>query len=159
MIVKRQNSRSPETVFVAFRNVGATSITMNQAVCYLISGASVTAGSGNFNAVQPVTAHLAGFGGIARSTVAINGVGLATAYGYHASIQVSANAGSVTIGAGSVLIPVTATGGMTSIAGTSVGFGTVRYAISGAAVGTTVLGGASASIQEGWFDNNTVRAL
>src|SRR3990167_5173204 len=100
MIIKANNDRSPETAFVAFRNVdGGGSITHNRAMCFMVSGVSVTAGSGNFNAVSPITAHLAGFGGIARSSVAINGVGLATAYGYHASIQVSANAGSVTIGA------------------------------------------------------------
>lgn len=154
MIIKMNNDRSPETVFVAFRNVGATSVTTNEALCYLISGASVTAGSGKFNAVQPVTAHLAGFGGIARSTVAINGVGIATAWGYQASILMSANPGSVTIGTGSVLIPVTATGGMTSIAGTTVAFATVRYAINGAALSTT-----TASAFTGWFDNCTIHAL
>lgn len=158
MIIKQNNNRSPETVFVAFRNVGASSITQNDAVCYLISGASVTAGSGNFNAVQPVTAHLAGFGGVARRSVAVNGVGLATAYGYHASILMSANPTSCTIGAGSVLIPVTGTGGMNSMSSglVAVAGGTLisKYAISGAALSTT-----TASAFTGWFDNCTVRAL
>ena len=156
MIIKPMNDRSPETAFVAFRNVGASSITQNDAVCFLISGASVTAGSGNFNAVSPITAHLAGFGGIARSSVAINGVGIATAYGYHGSIFVSQEVGSITIALGNVLLAVTATGGMSSIDGAAnptynQGLG---YAITG-----TDIAGLSISNPNAWFQNCTVRAI
>ena len=156
MIIKRQNARSPETVFVAFRNVdGGGSITQNMGVCYLVSGASVTAGSGVFNAVLPVTAHLAGFTGIARSSVPINGVGLATVWGYHNSILASQEVGSITINAGNLLNVVTATGGLSSIGGATFDWANMKYAITGAA-----LGAAGISLNTNpYFDNCTVRAL
>lgn len=156
MIIKRQNGRSPETVFVAFKNVdGGGSITVNTGMCYLISGASVTAGSGNFNAVNPITAHLQGFGGIARSSVPINGVGLATAYGYHNSIAASLEVGSITINAGNLLVVVTATGGLSSIGGATFDWANMKYAITGAALGAAGISlGTNAN-----FDNCTVRAL
>ena len=156
MIIKRQNDRSPETVFVAFKNVdGSGSITQNTAFCYLISGASVTAGSGNFNAVIPVTAHLGGFGGIARSSVPINGIGIATAYGYHTSILVSQEVGSITINAGEALIPVTATGGMSSIGGATLSWPNSKFAFTG----DTQAGLSISNPTAAYFNNNTVRAI
>jgi hypothetical protein len=155
MVIKPMNDRSPETAFVAFRNVdGSGSITQNMAINYLISGASVTAGSGNFNAVLPATAHLQGFGGIARSSVPVNGTGLATAFGYHNSILCSQEVGSITINAGNLLICVTATGGMSSIGGATYDWVNNKYAITGAA-----LAAANISNAGGYFDNCTVRAL
>lgn len=157
MIIKPMNDRSPETAFVAFRNVdGGGSITQNSALCFLISGASVTAGSGNFNAVLPASAHLHGFGGIARSTVPINGTGIATAYGYHTSILVSQEVGSLTINAGDALIPVNAAlGGMSSIGGVTNYFLTNKYAVTGDAQAGLSLSNPTAA----YFNNNTVRAL
>ena len=156
MIIKRQNDRSPETILVAFRNVdGGGSITQNTAFCYLTSGASVTAGSGNFNAVIPIAAHINGFGGIARSSVPINGTGIATAYGYHTSILVSQEVGSLTINAGDALIPVTATGGMSSIGGVTVYFATNKYAITG----DTQAGLSVSNPTASYFNNNTVRCI
>ena len=156
MIIKPMNERSPEVALVAFRNVdGGGSITQNMAFNYLVSGASVTAGSGNFNAVLPVTAHIAGFGGIARFSVPINGTGIATAYGYHASILASQEVGSITINAGNLLNAVTATGGMSSIGGATFDWANMKYAITGAA-----LGAAGISLNTNpYFDNCTVRAL
>ena len=156
MIIKPMNDRSPETAFVAFRNVdGAGSITQNMALNFLISGASVTAGSGNLNAVLPTTAHISGFGGIARFSVAINGTGVATAYGYHNSILASLEVGSITINAGNLLNAVTATGGMSSIGGATFDWANMRFAVTGAALGASAI---SLGTQP-YFDNCTVRAL
>ena len=155
MIIKPMNDRSPETAFVAFRNVdGGGSITQNMAINFLISGASVTAGSGNYNAVLPITAHLQGFGGIARYSVPINGTGSAVAYGYQNSILCSQEVGSITINAGNLLIAVTATGGLSSIGGATFDWANMRYAITGAA-----LAAANISNAGGYFDNCQVRAL
>ena len=156
MIIKPMNDRSPETVFVAFRNVdGGGSITQNMALNFLISGASVTAGSGNLNAVLPITAHISGFGGIARFSVPINGTGIATAYGYHNSILASLEVGSITINAGNLLNAVTATGGMSSIGGATFDWTNMRFAVTGAALGASAI---SLGTQP-YFDNCTVRAL
>ena len=156
MIIKPMNDRSPETVFVSFRNVdGAGSITQNMAFTFLISGASVTAGSGNFNAVLPATAHLQGFGGIAaRYSVPINGTGIGTAYGYQGSILCSQEVGSITINAGNLLIAVNGTGGLSSIGGATFDWANMKYAITGAA-----LAAANISNAGGYFDNCTVRTL
>ena len=156
MIIKRQNDRSPETVFVAFANVdGGGSITQNAAVCYLTSGASVTAGKGFFNAVNPITAHLGGFTGIARSSVPINGIGVATAYGYHTSILVSQEVGSITINLGEALIPVTATGGMSSIGGATLSWLNSKFAVTGDNQAGLSLSNPTAA----YFNNCTVRAI
>lgn len=156
MIIKPMNDRSPETAFVAFRNVdGGGSITQNSPLCFLISGASVTAGSGNLNAVNPIAAHIRGFGGIARSSVPINGTGIATAYGYHTSILVSQEVGSLTINAGDALIPVTAALGMSSVGGVTDYLLTNVYAITGDAQAGLSVSNPTAA----YFNNCLIRAL
>ena len=148
MIIKENNDRSAETVFTAFRNVdGAGSITSRTAVCFTVDGNSAT----GFPAIHSRTAAFPGFGGLAQTSVAINGYGLMTSWGNHASVLISNEGTSITITAGNVLTLVDGTGfGMSSVGGVTLSFLNGKTVIQ-----TTTLTVSAA----GYADNVFVRAL
>jgi len=149
MIIKKNNDRTAELVLVAFRNVdGAGSLTANLPSCYTVDGNSAT----GFPAIHSRTAAFPGFGGLVRTSVAINGYGLATAWGNHISVLISNEGSSITITAGDVLTLVNGTGlGMSSVGGVTLSF------LNGKTVVQTTTLTVSAASQ--YADNVFVRAL
>jgi len=97
----QQLAREAESVNIVFKNVdGGGSITTGKGVAHA-TGASLDGVS-----VVPATAALqAGFVGIAKQDVPINGYGLATVWGYVASVEISNVGSSLTITRGDVLKP------------------------------------------------------
>lgn len=101
MLIQQLNRIDPERVQISIKNVdGSGSITTGQGVAFPISGASIDGIS-----VVKATGTLArGFVGVATQDIAINGYGMATAWGYVNSVQISNVGTSITITAGDQLL-------------------------------------------------------
>lgn len=126
MILKFNNTRSADTIQIPFKCVEAKSITQNSGVA-LCNASSVD----GISAVQPTSGTLKSLIGVATSTVASNGYGLAKAWGYQASVKLSNEGTSITITAGDAVVATTADLGFTSVG--SGAWSTARYIT----VGTT----------------------
>lgn len=101
MLIQQLNRTDPERVQVMFKNVdGGGSVTTGLGVCFPISGASID----GISAVKSTGALARGFFGVATQDVAINGFGLATAWGYVNSVQISNVGTSITVTAGDQLL-------------------------------------------------------
>jgi hypothetical protein len=127
MILKFNNTRSADTIQIAFKCVEAKSITQNSGVT-LCNASSID----GINAVQPAAGTLKSIIGVASSTVASNGYGLAKAWGYQASVKLSNEGTSITITAGDMVIASLADLGFTSVGG-----GTYTAVARYISVGTT----------------------
>lgn len=101
---------SPEAVDVVFTNVSASSVTLGFPCAITTTAASLD----GQNAVLPATSNLLTFYGIALKSVPANGVGLARAFGYCASVAIYAHGTSVTTGAGVAMGPAAASLGVSS---------------------------------------------
>lgn len=92
----------PDRVMIVVKNVdGSGSITTGLGVAFPGSGASID----GIGVVKHTAALTKGFAGIAAGDIPINGVGLATVWGYAASVQISNVGTSITITAGDILRP------------------------------------------------------
>ncbi len=102
MLIQQLNRADPERVQIMVKNVdGGGSVTTGYGVCIPASGASID----GISVVKATAALQRGFIGVATQDIAINGYGLATAWGYVNSVQISNVGSSITITAGNVLIP------------------------------------------------------
>ena len=127
MQIQQINPTDAEKVFLTFRNVdGSGSITVNDPVCVAVDGNSVN----GVNATYPAAVSIKSWIGIANKTVAINGYGLAQAWGYRDSIKVSNETTSITITAGDALTPIATAVGMSSVGGATLAYTNMPYAIA-----------------------------
>jgi len=102
MQIQQLNKNSADRVLIVVKNVdGGGSITTGLAVALCEAGASID----GVSAVKLTGARGKGFAGIAAGDIAINAFGLVTAWGYAASVQISAVGSSITVTAGDVLKP------------------------------------------------------
>ena len=115
MLIQQINKTDADRILILVKNVdGSGSITTGFGAALVATNASGT----GFNAVR--TASTAGavggqFCGIALQDIAINAVGLVTAWGFAASIALSQSVGSWTITGGDTLIPAAVAGTFTSV--------------------------------------------
>lgn len=101
MLIQQVNRADPERVQIAFKNVdGSGSITTGYGIAFPISGASID----GISVVKATGALARGFAGVSTQDVAINSFGLATAWGYVNSVQISNVGSSITITAGDQLL-------------------------------------------------------
>ena len=101
MIIQQLNRTDPERVQLQFKNVdGGGSITTGYGVAFPITGASID----GISVVKATAALARGFIGVSVQDVPINGYGLATAWGYVNSVQISNVGSSITITAGDQLL-------------------------------------------------------
>ncbi len=101
MLVQQLNRTDPERIQIMVKNVdGGGSITTGLGVAFPISGASID----GISSVRATAALARGFVGVATQDIAINGFGLATAWGYVNSVQISNVGTSITITAGDQLL-------------------------------------------------------
>ena len=104
-------SSDPERVLINIKNVdGGGSVTTGMGACIVFTAAS---GDG-IGAVKATKALSRTFAGVANGDIAINALGLVTAYGYAASVLISQSVGSWTITAGDCL-QTGGTGAFTSV--------------------------------------------
>jgi len=102
MLVQQLNRTDPEVVKLSFKNVdGSGSVTTGWGVAFPITGASID----GVSAVKVTGALSRGFFGVSTQDVAINGFGLAVAWGFCNSVQISNVGTSITITGGDVLRP------------------------------------------------------
>lgn len=100
MLIQQLNRSDAERVFLSVRNVdGAGSLTTGRGVALVEAGASIDGNS----AVASTGARAKGFCGVAFKDIAINDYGLAIAWGYAGSVELSQSVGSWTITRGDVL--------------------------------------------------------
>lgn len=99
-----------EAVDVVFTNVSASSVTLGYPVAITTTAASLDGQNG----VLPAAANLFSFYGIALKNVPANGIGLARAFGYCASVAIYAHGTSVTTGAGVAIGPAAGSLGVSS---------------------------------------------
>ena len=94
------NGQVADVIDVSVKCVdGGGSFTINDPVCFVVAGASVDGISALGG--TPATS----WAGIARSNIAINGYGVARAWGYQASVRLSHEGSSLTITAGDCMYP------------------------------------------------------
>lgn len=123
MLIQQLNRTDPEKVQLMIKNVdGGGSITTGLGVCFPVSGASID----GISVVKATAALQRGFIGVATQDIAINGFGLATAWGYVNSVQLSNVGTSITITAGNVLIPSAIAGQFFSVV-TDAAMSTLMY--------------------------------
>lgn len=102
MLIQQLNRTDPERIQIMVKNVdGSGSITTGLGVTLCDAGNSI---DGN-GAVKYAATNLKGFCGVAAQDIAINSFGRVTAWGYAASVQVSAVGTSITTTAGDIWIP------------------------------------------------------
>lgn len=100
MLVQQLNQKDPERVVISIKNVdGSGSITTGMGVAYPITGASID----GVSVVKSTAALARGFTGVAINDIAINGFGMAVAWGYVNSVQISNVGTSITVTAGDQL--------------------------------------------------------
>lgn len=99
-LIQQLNRSDADRILISVRNVdGAGSLTTGRGVALVEAGASIDG-----NAAVASTAGAAkGFCGVAFKDIAINDYGLAIAWGYAASVEISQSVGSWTITRGDVL--------------------------------------------------------
>jgi hypothetical protein len=123
MLIQQLNRTDPEKVQIMVKNVdGSGSITTGYGVCWPTSGASID----GISSVKATAALQRGFIGVANQDIAINGFGLATAWGMVNSVQISNVGSSITITAGNVLIPGAVAGTFFSVV-TDAAMSTLMY--------------------------------
>lgn len=128
MQIQQINSTDPEKVYVAVKNVSASSLTTGYAVALAIAGNS-------FDGVNAVladsddTGNLPGFIGVARADIASNSNGQVISAGFAASVFLSHVGSSITINQGDPLVPGKAPGGLASLAPTYAASG-FRYVLA-----------------------------
>lgn len=127
MILKRLSGNTAEVVRVEFKVAESTgSITANSPVCYHVDGSSADGISGG----QPAAANLKAWAGVAVRTVAINGYGQATIWGYVSSVKLSNEGSDVTINAGDAMFPIAGTNlGVSSVGGSTLSYLNMKYGI------------------------------
>lgn len=102
MLIQQLNRQDPERVQIIVKNVdGSGSITTGYGVAFPSSGASID----GISAVKATAALQKGFVGVVTQDIGINGFGLATAWGFVNSVQISNVGTSITITGGDTLIP------------------------------------------------------
>lgn len=99
MQIQQLNKSDAEKVFIVVKNVEASSLTTGLGVALCEAGASID----GLSAVRSTVARAKGFAGVAVQDIPVNGFGLVQAYGYCASVQISAVGTSITVTAGDVL--------------------------------------------------------
>jgi len=123
MLIQQLNRADAEKIQIMVKNVdGGGSITTGLGVCIPSSGASID----GISVVKSTAALQRGFIGVATQDIAINGYGLATAWGYVNSVQISNVGTSITITAGNVLIPGAVAGTFFSVV-TDAAMSTLMY--------------------------------
>lgn len=101
MLIQQLNRVDAEKIQVAFKNVdGSGSITTGWGIALPITGASID----GISVVKATGALARGFMGVSVQDVAINAFGLATAWGFVNSVQISNVGTSITITAGDHLL-------------------------------------------------------
>lgn len=107
MLIQQLNRTDAEKVQLMVKNVdGGGSITTGLGAMYVTAGASID----GISSVRATAGGVKGFVGVATQDIAINGFGLATAWGFVNSVQISNVGTSITITAGDTLIPGAAAG-------------------------------------------------
>lgn len=102
MLIQQLNRTDAEKVQIMVKNVdGSGSITTGYGVMFATAGASID----GISSTKLTGAAVKGFVGVATQDIAINGFGLATAWGFVNSVQLSNVGSSITITAGDTLIP------------------------------------------------------
>lgn len=100
MLIAQLNRTDAERIQLVFTNVdGGGSVTTGMGVCLVQTGASIDGVSG----VKSTLANWGGFIGVSSSDIAINGYGLATAWGIAASVALSNVGTSITVTRGDYL--------------------------------------------------------
>lgn len=100
MLIQQLNRTDGESVRIAFKNVdGGGSITTGFGVKLVTTAASFDGVSCN----QATAADMKNFNGVAVRDVPINGFGIATIWGYAASVVISNVGTSITVTAGDIL--------------------------------------------------------
>lgn len=100
MLMQQLNRTDAERVQIVVKNVdGGGSITTGLGVAFPGSGASID----GISSVRATAALQRSFVGVATQDIAINGFGLATAWGFVNSVQISNVGTSITITAGDTL--------------------------------------------------------
>lgn len=102
MMIPHVVQTEPDKVFVNFLNVQAVTVNAGDSIVWDVGTAD------GVRATQPVAATLSLFLGVVDTDTAASAYGLAQCYGYRSGALVS-NATSVSILAGDILVPVTAT--------------------------------------------------
>lgn len=126
MEIQLVNRADAEKIYMAFKNVEASSITVHDPVCLAVAGNSVDGVSSTY----PAAASLKAWIGISDSTVAANSFGRAQCYGYRDSIKVSNETTSITITAGDALFPIAGSVGVSSVGGATLSYLNMPYAIA-----------------------------
>lgn len=136
MLIQQLNRTDPEVILYNIKNVdGGGSITTGMGVALVATAAS---GDG-INAVRSTNALANAFAGVAKGDIAINAYGLATVWGYAASVAISQSVGSYTITAGDTLRLAGAAGHFTSvITAQAVSTQMYKYVIALGAVADTI---------------------
>lgn len=102
MLVQQLNRTDAEKIQIMIKNVdGSGSITTGWGAMFAESGASID----GISSTKLTGAAVKGFCGVATQDIAINGFGLATAWGFVNSVQISNVGTSITITAGDTLLP------------------------------------------------------
>jgi hypothetical protein len=102
MLIQQLNRTDPERVQLIVLNTdGSGSMTTGIAVALNEAGNSID----GVGAIKYALTKAKGFAGIAAQDIAINSYGRVTAWGYAASVQVSAVGTSITVTAGDILKP------------------------------------------------------
>lgn len=102
MLIQQLNRTDAEKIQIMVKNVdGGGSITTGLGVMFATAGASID----GVSSVRATAAGVKGFVGVATQDIAINGFGLATAWGFVNSVQLSNVGTSITVTAGDTLIP------------------------------------------------------
>ncbi len=102
MLIQQINRTDPEVVKIMVKNVdGGGSITTGNGVCLVQAGASID----GISAINSTAATYEGFCGVAAQDIAINGYGLAVAWGIAQSVLISHVGSSITVTAGDILKP------------------------------------------------------
>jgi hypothetical protein len=113
----KQASAGDERVFVAVKNVDASSITTGNTAMYVVGNAASFDGIQAFNGISTSAAPWAWIG-ISVKDIAVNAFGLIQTYGNCSSILYSNIGTSVTVGVGAPLVPSALSGAVASAAPT-----------------------------------------
>lgn len=135
MMIPHVVNTEPDKVFVNVLNVQAVTVQAGDVVAW------DTSTPDGVRATQPVTATLSLFVGICDADIAASAYGLVQVYGYRAAALVT-NDTSVTVAAGDILIPVTATDRLTRSTNAVAGASGFVYAGEAYAANTSVVAAA-----------------
>jgi hypothetical protein len=102
MDIQALGKSDPEKIFLHIKNVAGATITANMAVCLCCDANSVD----GISVVQPYTAGLKGWVGIADKDIADAGYGRVQSWGYRDSVLISHEGTSITITIGDALVAI-----------------------------------------------------